>query len=170
MSLLKDIDINLVENNSIHYTYLAIQEGYSVEFNGEGGESYFNPSGNLVAENTEVWEAVVIPQVLADYTEKKRNELPIQWNHSIVIGFDYYHYTKEFWVHSWGNLMPYHLDIGNDYSYHNYNGGQWLDYSGGLIFGWKLTKSLGIFMEGKYNKYWNRNWHDFSVGANFIIL
>ena len=32
--------------------------------------------------------------MLANYTEKKRNELPIQWTHSWVVGFDYYKYTK----------------------------------------------------------------------------
>ena len=36
-----------------------------------------------------------------------------------------------------------------------------MDYSGGLIFGYKYNKSLGVFIEGKYNKYWNREWHDF---------
>jgi len=168
----------LLSNGNLHYTHLAIQEGYSVEFDGMGGEVYFDPSGNQVATNTEVWEAVVIPEVLANYTEKERNKLPAQWNHSIIIGFDYYHYTKDFWLHSWGNLMPYHLDVGTDYSYHDYpsnsfrylDNKQWLDYSGGLIFGYKFNKSLGVFLEGKYNKYWNRNWHNFSVGINYIIL
>ena len=36
--------------------------------------------------------------------------------------------------------MPYHYDDGNEYSYHNFNGGQWLDYSGGLIFGYWFNK------------------------------
>ena len=65
--------------------------------------------------------------------------------------------------------MPYHYDDGNEFSYHKYNDGQWLDYSGGLIFGYNFSKSLGVFLEGKYNKYWNRNWHDFSVGINYVI-
>lgn len=160
----------LLSNGNLHYTYLALQEGYSVQFDGIGGETYYNPSGTLVAENTQVWEAVVIPQVLADYVEKKVNAAPVQWNYSLVLGFDYYHYTKDFWVHGFGNVMPYHYDTKTEFSYHNYNGGQWIDYSGGLIFGWKLTKSLGIFAEGTYNKYWNRKWHNFSIGANFIIL
>ena len=55
-------------------------------------------------------------------------------------------------------------------SYHKFNDGQWIDYSGGLIFGYKLNKHLGCFIEGKYNKYWNRNWHDFSVGVNYVIF
>ena len=160
----------MLSNGNIHYTQLALQEGYTVEFDGSGGETYYNTSGNLVAENTEVWEAVVIPTVLADYTEKKRNELDNTLQHSLVIGFDFYHYTKDFWVHSWGNLMPYHYDNGGEFSYHTYNQGQWIDYSGGLIFGYKFNKHLGVFTEGKYNKYWNRSWHDFSVGINYVIF
>ena len=160
----------MLSNNNLHYTYLAIQEGYTVEFDGQGGEKYYDPSGNLVAENTQIWEGVVIPEVLSNYTEKKRNELDNTLQHSLVIGFDYYHYTKDFWLHSWGNIMPYHYDDGGEFSFHKYNDGQWLDYSGGLIFGYYIIpKKLGIFVEGKYNKYWNRNWHDFSFGFNYVI-
>lgn len=160
----------MLSNGNLHYTQLALQEGYTVEFDGQGGEIYYDPSGIVVAENTQIWEGVVVPQVLADYTEKRRDQLDQTIQHSLVVGFDYYHYTKTFWLHSWGNLMPYHYDNGGEFSYHKYNDGQWLDYSGGLIFGYKFNKSLGIFLEGKYNKYWNRNWHDFSVGINYIIL
>jgi len=161
----------LLSNGNLHYTQLAIEEGYSVEFDGQGGVEYFNPSGHSIATSTEVWEAVVIPTVLADYTEKKRDELKNTIQHSVVIGLDYYHYKKDFWVHSWGNLMPYHYDNGNEFSYHKYNEGkQWYDYSGGLIFGYKYSKHLGVFIEGKYNKYWNREWHGFSLGINYIIF
>ena len=164
------LDQWVLSNGNLHYTDLALQEGYSVEFDGTGGVNYFDPDGELVAENTQVWEAVIIPEVLANYTEQERKSLPYQWNHSIVVGFDFYHYTKDFWLHSWGNIMPLHLETKSEYSYHNFNGGQWIDYSGGLIFGYKITKSLGVFLEGKYNKYWNRRWHNFSVGVNYIIL
>ena len=112
---------------------------------------------------------VVIPNVLYDYSERKRNELENTIQHSVVLGFDFYHYTKNFWAHSWANLMPYHLDNGI-YSYEKYNDGQWLDYSGGLIFGYKYNKNLGTFIEGKYNKYWNREWYDFKFGINYIIF
>ena len=159
----------ILSNGNLHYTQLALQEGYTVNFDGQGGIEYFDPSNNSVATSTEVWEAVIIPQVLADYTEKKRNQLDQTLQHSLVIGFDYYHFTDDFWVHSWGNLMPYHYDNNSEYSYHKFNDGQWMDYSGGLIFGYKFNRSLGIFLEGKYNKYWNRNWHDFSFGLNYVI-
>ncbi len=155
-----------LDNGNIHYTYLALQEGYNVDV---AHQMYYNPSGELVATSPDVWEQVVVPNVLADYTERKRNELPAQWNHSLVMGFDYYHYTKTFWLHSWANLLPYHLNMNTDYSYHNYIDGQWLDYSGGIILGKKFNKRLGVFAEGKYNKYWNREWYDFKMGINYII-
>ncbi len=54
--------------------------------------------GELVATSAEVWEAVVIPEVLSDYTEKKRNELKKTIQHSFVVGFDYYKYSKKTWT------------------------------------------------------------------------
>ncbi len=152
----------------IHYTNLAIEEGYSVDvFKSE----YRNPNGDIVATNSEVWNEVIIPTVLKDYVEKKRNELENQWQYSLVVGFDYYHYKKNFWLHSWGNLMPYHYDNGGQFSYHNFNDGeQWYDYSGGLILGYKINKNLGLFLEGKYNKYWNKEWYDFKCGINYVIF
>jgi hypothetical protein len=157
----------MLSNGNIHYTYLALQEGYNVDV---AASEYFSPDGELVATSKEVWEEVVIPTMLADYTERKRNDLDQIIQHSVVIGFDYYHYTKSFWSHTWANLMPYHYDGGGDFSYHAYNDGQWLDYSGGIILGYKVNKHLGTFVEGKYNKYWNREWYDFKFGVNYVIF
>ena len=50
------------------------------------------------------------------------------------------------------------------------DGEQWYDYSGGLIYGIKVNKNLGYFVEGKYNKYWNREWYDFKLGLNYTIF
>jgi len=156
-----------LDNGGIHYTYLALEEGYNVDV---AHQMYYDQSGDLVATSSEVWEAVVIPDMLADYTERKRGGLDRTMLQSLVVGFDFYHYKKDFWLHSWGNIMPYHYDDGNQYAYHKYNEGQWLDYSGGLIFGYKLNKNLGTFLEGKYNKYWNREWYDFKLGINYTIF
>ena len=158
----------VLDNGDIHYTYLAIKEGYTVDVY---ANEYKDPSGNIVANSVEIWEGVIIPTVLSNYVEKKRNELKNTMQQSLVIGFDFYHYKKDFWVHGWGNLMPWHYNDGGQFSYHNYNNSdQWYDYSGGLIFGYKLNKQLGIFAEGKYNKYWNREWYDFKLGTNYIIF
>ena len=158
----------MLSNGNLHYTYLAIQEGYNIDVH---NSVYSDPNGNVVATSPEVWEAVVIPEVLADYTEKKRNELKDVIQHSLVVGFDYYKYNKKTWLHAWGSVLPYHYDDGSEFSYHNYiDGDQWYDYSGGLIYGIKVNKSLGYFFEGKYNKYWNREWYDFKCGINYVIF
>ena len=156
----------VLENGTLHYTYLALQEGYNITLNGD----YYSPDGELVANSQAVWEEVVIPEVINNYVEKQRSSISNIVEYSFVLGLDYYHFTKDFWFHTWGNVMPYHLDTDNNYSYHKYIGGQWVDYSGGLIFGYRFNKSLGIFVEGKYNKYWNRRWHNFSVGLNYVIF
>jgi hypothetical protein len=161
------LDEWMLSNGNIHYTYLALQEGYTVDVY---SSEYYNPAGELVATSAEVWEAVVIPEVLAGYTQKKRNELKKTIQHSLVLGFDYYKYSKSTWLHAWGSIMPYHYDDGSEFSYHNYVDGQWYDYSGGLIYGIKVNKQLGYFVEGKYNKYWNREWYDFKLGVNYTIF
>jgi hypothetical protein len=156
------------DNNRIHYTCLAIEEGYSIDVY---ESEYRSPDGAIVATSAEVWNELVMPQVLEDFVERKRNELPNQWQHSLVLGFDFYHYTKSFWLHTWGNLMPYHYNDGGQYSYHMFNDDQqWYDYSGGMILGLKINKHLGTFVEGKYNKYWNREWYDFKLGINYVIF
>jgi len=156
----------VLDNGTLHYTYLALQEGYNITLDGQ----YSAPNGEVVATSQEVWEEVVVPQVIDDYVEDQRNSLSNTVEYSAVLGFDYYHFTKDFWFHSWGNIMPYHIDTDNKYSYHKFNNGQWLDYSAGLIFGYRFNKSLGVFIEGRYNKYWNRQWHNFSVGLNYVIF
>ena len=39
-----------------------------------------------------------------------------------------------------------------------------------LIYGIKVNKQLGYFVEGKYNKYWNREWYDIKLGLNYVIF
>ena len=156
------------DNNRIHYTCLAIEEGYSIDVY---ESEYRTPDGSIVATSAEVWNELVMPQVLEDFVERKRKELPNQWQHSLVLGFDFYHYTKSFWLHTWGNVMPYHHNDGGEYSFHMFNDDQqWYDYSGGIILGLKINKHLGTFVEGKYNKYWNREWYDFKLGINYVIF
>ena len=42
-----------------------------------------------------------------------------------------------------------------------------VDYSAGLNFGWKLSKHLGLFVEGEYTKMWDSELFQSSVGLNF---
>ena len=161
------LDDWILENGNLHYTYLALQEGYEID---PLTETYTDPNGNVVASSNEVWEEVIIPQMLDEYVINEKDKLPNVWNHSLIVGFDYYSYKKDYWLHAWGNVLPLHWLSDNEYSYNTFNGGNWVDYSGGLIFGYWFNKNMGIFIEGKYNKYWNREWHNFSFGVNYKIF
>ena len=101
-----------------------------------------------------------------------------------VVGFDFYHYRKNFWLHTYGNyILPFHEYIQGDVnvSYLNRNnwgkGGlrkdselqQWDDYQAGIIFGLKLSKTIGIFAEAEYTKFWDSEIYNSSVGINFTF-
>ena len=152
------------------FTQLALDEGYEILFDGQGGVEYLDPNGSTVATSKEVWEAVVIPTVVDEFTKKQRNAQDDKLQHSLVVGFDYYRYTKTSWIHAWGNFMPWHYDDGGKYSYHDFNEGQWQDLGAGIIYGHWFSKNLGIFCEGTYNRYWNREWHGFSLGINYRVF
>ena len=62
----------ILPNGSLHYTNLALQEGYNVDFLPNGEVNYLDPDGNVVADNDIIWEEVVVPQVLSDYVDRKK--------------------------------------------------------------------------------------------------
>ena len=103
---------------------------------------------------------------------------------SPIIGADFYHYKSNFWFHSYINwLPPFHKYVSgdSDFTYLNRNnwgkGGlredselqQWDDYQAGVIFGWKLSKTIGIFAEAEYTKFWDSEIYNSSVGINFTF-
>ena len=48
-------------------------------------------------------------------------------------------------------------------------GEQWEDYQAGVVFGWKLNKSIGVFFEGEYTKFWDSKIYNGSVGLNITL-
>ena len=60
------LDEWVLENNQLHFTSLAIQEGYNIDVN---TGQFFNPDGEVVANSYDVWEEVVIPEVLKNYVD-----------------------------------------------------------------------------------------------------
>jgi hypothetical protein len=149
------------------FSLIALEQGYTANI----AEGTWSIGNTTIAENSDVWRLVVLPEILSEYSDQEKSQLSNQWNHSLVLGYDYYHYTKTFWFHSWASVLPLHVSAKSEYSYSNFiDGNTWFDYTGGLILGWQANKRLGIFSEGKYHKYWNRVWHDFSIGFNYRIL
>ena len=92
---------------------------------------------------------------------------------SLVVGADYYIFKNDkFWLHSWGNVMPLHKHIkGNeDFSYENHYGSDdWIDYNYGVMFGWFLSKKIGLFTEYENTKMWDKDLKYIKAGINFKL-
>ena len=90
---------------------------------------------------------------------------------SAVMGIDFYHYTDNFWIHSWADIMPFHKGL-TEYAYANLEieDKTNLDFDFGMILGTKITSRLGLFIEGKYQRYWDIDNYEFKTGINYLFL
>ena len=128
----------------------------------------------------------VFTDLMNRYNEEKWAEIDDFGVISPIVGFDFYHYKNNYWIHAYANyLPPYHHYVqgDEDFSYLNRNnqgvdgptvGGseeyeQWEDYQAGIIMGWKLSKSIGFFIEGEYTRFWDSEVYNSSVGLNITL-
>ena len=140
--------------------------------------------GNIVAWSDKDFRDEIFGGLMNLYNREQWDLLDAFGEIAPVVGFDFYHYRSNFWLHAYGNyILPYHQYIVGDenVSYLNRNnwgkGGliedsqleQWDDYQAGIIFGWKLSKAIGIFAEGEYTKFWDSEIYNSSVGVNFTF-
>jgi hypothetical protein len=139
---------------------------------------------NIVAYSDLQFRDDVFFQLMNRFNEEAWAELEPFAEVAPIVGFDFYHYKSNFWLHAYGNyLLPYHKYVaGNeDFSYLHRNswgkgghndlleGEQWDDYQAGLVLGWKISKSLGIFAEGEYTKFWDSEIFNSNFGINFTF-
>ena len=148
---------------------------------------WYDEDGNLEAYTDREFFLYHFPELLEEYMDGVIKDLGNQKETSIVIGLDLYHHSDNWWLHAWGNWLPYHY--GHDkYSYHNakkylkhiedkkpaheFEFGKpgwkdWTDYDFGAIIGVKLKENVGVFAEGNYLNYWERPAYSFKVGLNY---
>ena len=178
------------DGNPANYWYtLGFEYGYddwyysSTDENGNDFYDWYwtDPNGQIVAYTDRQFRDLVFGDLMNRYNQERWAELDAFAEYAPIVGFDFYHYKSKFWLHTYANwILPYHKYFkGNvDFSYlhrdswglggHNnlLKGKQWSDYQGGLIVGWKITKTLGIFIEGEYTKFWDSEIYNSSVGLN----
>jgi len=178
------------DGNPVNYWYtLGFDYGYDDWFyssTDENGNDFYdwywtNPNGDIIAWTDRQFRDLVFGDLMNRFNQERWAELDAFAEYAPIVGFDFYHYKSKFWVHSYANwILPYHKYFrGNvDFSYlhrdswglggHNNQlaGKQWSDYQGGLIIGWKITKTLGIFIEAEYTKFWDSEIYNSSVGLN----
>ena len=145
---------------------------------------WINQDGVVVAHTDQQFRDLIMPQLLNRFNQEAWSELDAFAEIAPIVGFDFYHYKSNFWLHAYGNwILPYHKYVqGNeDFSYlhrnswgkggHNdlLDGEQWSDYQAGLVLGIKLSKSIGLFIEGEYTKFWDSEMFNSNFGINYTF-
>ena len=143
-----------------------------------------NSQGDIIAYTDQQFRDQVFGGLMNRFNQEAWAELDPFAEIAPIMGFDFYHYKNNFWLHAYGNwIMPHHSYVeGNeDFSYLHRNswgkgghndllgGEQWDDYQAGLMFGWKVTKSIGIFIEGEYTKFWDSEIFNSNFGINITF-
>jgi len=146
-----------------------------------------DPEGNIVAYTDEQFRDQIFGRLMNRFNQERWAELDSFAEIAPIMGFDFYHYKNNFWLHAYGNwIMPYHSYVQGDeqfsylhrdgWSNHGHDGmhamsegDQWDDYQAGLMFGWKVTKSIGIFIEGEYTKFWDSEIFNSNFGINITF-
>ena len=192
------VEIWLNETNEngdiVNYWYeLGHEYGYEDIFyqmiDWQTGDYYYDwfwrdENGVIVAYTDRDFRDDIMPGLLNRYNQERWAELDPFAEVAPIVGFDFYHYKNNFWLHAYGSwILPYHKYVkGNeDFSYlhrnswgkggHNdlLNGEQWSDYQAGLMFGWKVSKALGVFVEGEYTKFWDSEIYGTNFGINYTF-
>ena len=168
-----------------YYGYDDIYYTSEDQFGNETSDWYWvDSNGETVAYTDLQFRDTVFAELMNRYNEEMWEGIDNFGVVSPVVGFDFYHYKNKFWLHAYGSyLLPYHKYVhgDEDFSYLNRNnwgmGGlmedaeheQWEDYQAGLVFGWKINRSIGIFFEGEYTKFWDSEIYNSSVGLNITL-
>ena len=186
---LNELDEN---GNVANYWYtLGYEYDYTdhyTSYNSDGNIFYDwiwrDPAGEIVAYGDRDFRDRVMPGLLNRYNDEIFDTLDPYAEIAPIVGMDLYHYKSKFWLHAYANwILPYHkyLKGDSDFNYLNRdnwgNGGliegsepeQWSDYNAGVNLGWKLSKSLGVFIEGEYTKFWDQEIFNSSIGLNLTL-
>jgi len=168
--------------------YYGYDDIYYTQEDQNGNETsdwyWVDEQGETVAYTDLQFRDTVFAELMNRYNHEVWDTIDAFGVVSPVVGFDFYHFKSNFWLHAYGSyLLPYHKYVkgDEDFSYLNRNnwglGGlkedaeleQWEDFQAGINFGWKLNRSIGIFFEGEYTKFWDSRIYNGSVGFNITL-
>lgn len=162
------------------YEYGFQDNIYGVDGDMDGTIDYYDyywldPAGNRIADTDQDFRANKFgPLVVGPYNREQLSLIDDQGTLSAVIGLDFYHYEKNNWLHFSASVLPYHSQLfgDEDFGYALWYGDgtpdySWVDYQVGLITGWKVSKNLGIYIEGNYQKFWDRKVYAAKAGLNY---
>ena len=145
-----------------HWWQLAYEFGYSDDAN----QCWFY-EGECIAESDREFYTYHFGDAVTEYNNRELKALGLQQEISAVFGVDYYYHNPKLWLHTWSSFYPWHKGL-NDFSY-SYPDKKF-EWDAGLIFGVKLNKHLGLFLEGRYLKFWDIKSYQCKTGINYLIF
>ena len=154
---------------------LAEDFGYASEMWIQGGyvnQNWYDVSGGdsvLIATSNDEFYHHYFGDAVARFNQQELDKLGLQKELSAVLGVAYYKYTPQFWFHAWFNCMPYHYGL-DDYSYEYEDNMDMIEWDSGIVFGNRITKNLGLFVEGTHMKYWGKEIYEVKFGFNYLIF
>ena len=148
------------QGNYVNYDWFDISSGDSVQVAHTTGEFMRYHFGDAIDE----------------FNKRELEKLGQQRELSLVLGVAYYKHTPQWWLHGWMNILPYHIGF-DDYSF-DYTLPLWdgesipavVEWDSGLVFGVKINRNLGFFVEGIHQRYWMKPLYEFKVGINYLFL
>jgi len=158
------------------FQQLAEDFGYAPEQWVQGfyvNQNWYDVSGGdsvMVATSNDEFFNHYFGDAVATYNERELDKLGMQKEISAVIGLAYYKYTNKLWLHAWVNCLPYHKgldDYSFEYGVEDYDNIEW---DAGIILGSRITKNLGIFVEGTHMRYWMKPVYEVKFGFNYLIF
>ena len=161
-----------VSNPDNDWWELAYHYGYNDELydigNGFSDYLWYGPDGNIVAETDGEFYEYIYGDLIYQYNEEVVDALGYQWESSLALGIDFYHYDRKNWIHSWLTLMPYHYGL-TDYSF-TYDNDVKLDIDFGIVAGMKVSKKFGLFGEARYLSYFGIDSYSVKAGLNYTFF
>ena len=165
------------ENQFDHWWLLAyemswVDEWYYLdEEETEGDYYWYNPEGELVCDTDAEFYDIYFNGIVQGYYTSLIQDHGWNFEASLAVGLDYYHYGNKFWFHTWLTVYPQHYAL----SEYIKDIDREMDHDIGIIMGWKLTRNLGVFMEGRHLSYFNTkditNEHfELKTGINLTIF
>ena len=150
------------------FNQLAGDFGYSTQYV-QGQWHWFN-EGELIATSNDEFFKHYFGDAVASFNERELENLGIQREISVVFGTAYYKYTEKFWLHAWANVLPYHYGV-DKYSFeYDQEELEWMEWDTGLVFGLRINKHFGIFIEGTHQRFWMKPLYECKFGFNYLIF
>ena len=150
------------------FNQLAGDFGYSTQYV-QGQWHWFN-EGELIATSNDEFFKHYFGDAVASFNERELENLGIQRDISVVFETAYYKYTEKFWLHAWANVLPYHYGV-DKYSFeYDQEELEWMEWDTGLVFGLRINKHFGIFIEGTHQRFWMKPLYECKFGFNYLIF